>query len=384
MMAKTVELNTQATDYSAGDSGTGTGGTNTFTISPAKWKVGLWAGRFKLIDSAGSSFNISSNSTTVLTVTGTPATGAYTILPIITGFVGGTSLLLEADKIDVDWMNAILSIQRPVSKTTQKTPINNGNAFTYNESTSGRGIVVNTSGTFDTSLKSGDAIVLNGVEYTMMIAPSSNLAFINPSPTPPASGTLVCFKTQKDYGINLKKIQLNISVDGWLTNDYVHHTDYTTKYYAEEKAELLYKITGANAGNSDFANLAFRENSYLRSRYCRFVKADSGTSGTGTLNTMTDTTKAWTVNEWTGYTLTDLYGVQFTIASNTATALTVTGTPNSGAYKISSAVNGCMACTRMKISDNTKGCAPVRGGEGTDQHVDKLYVSLSFRYQDPK
>lgn len=383
---RTVELNTGASDYSSGDSGTGTGALNTFTISPAKWKSGLWAGRFKLIDSTGSSFTITANSTSVLTISGTPATGTYKILPIVTGFIGGTSILLEAEKIDVDWMNAILSIQKPISKTTQKTPLNNGNSFTYNPITKVQ--IINTTTTFDTSLKQGDVIVLNGVEYTMQIPPSGNIAFIIPEPTPPASGTLVCFKTQKDYGVNLKKIQHNVSVDGWIVNDHVHHPDYSTKYYAEEKATLLFEITGANAGNADFANLAFRENSYLISKYIRFANGDSGT-GTGTLNTLTDIRKSWTTNEWAGYVLTDSNKVQFVIVSNTATALTVTlnggsGTPSTGLYKITSAINGCMACTRMKISDNTKGCAPVRGGDGIMQHVDKIYVSLSFRYQDPK
>lgn len=62
---------------------------------------------------------------------------------------------------------------------------------------------------------------------------------------------------------------------------------------------------------------------------------DYGLSGTGTLNTMTDSTKAWTVDQWkTSWVLIDSLGAAFVIASNTATALTVTGTPETGKYVI--------------------------------------------------
>jgi len=62
---------------------------------------------------------------------------------------------------------------------------------------------------------------------------------------------------------------------------------------------------------------------------------DYGLSGTGTLSTMTDATKAWTVNAWqTNYVLIDSAGTAFVITSNTATALTVTGTPATGSYVI--------------------------------------------------
>lgn len=61
---------------------------------------------------------------------------------------------------------------------------------------------------------------------------------------------------------------------------------------------------------------------------------DAGT-GTGTASTWTDSTKAWTVNAWATYVLLDPLGAAFVIASNTATALTVTGTPTTGVYTIS-------------------------------------------------
>lgn len=60
---------------------------------------------------------------------------------------------------------------------------------------------------------------------------------------------------------------------------------------------------------------------------------DSGT-GTGAAGSLTDGTKAWTANQWVGSTLTDSTNAEFSILSNTATALAVSGTPASGAYTI--------------------------------------------------
>jgi len=393
-MTKIVELNIGANQYYGYNTGTGTGSSNHFTATDSEgvpsdtWEPGILADDYQLIDSAGTAFPISANTATVLNVIGTPATGTYKILPLahLTGFVGGTSLLLDASKIDVDWMNAVLTIQRPVSQSSQKAQYNANNSYTWEPLT--RIIVENTTGNFDAALKAGDIMKLNGQDYTLMMSPDGgNQAVINPSPEPPISGTMVCYKTYKEYGINLKKISHNVSIEGWLVNDYVHHPDWTVKLYAEEKAELLYRIVGANAGTVDFANLVFREDSYLRGRYARFVPGDSG-DGLGGVNTWTDTDKDWTVDEWTGFELIDKYQIRYPIVSNTDTVLTTTGgTPANGDYTITSAQQGCMACTKMKISDNTKVVAPVRGGgDGVDrdQHVDKLLVSLSFKFINPK
>ena len=56
----------------------------------------------------------------------------------------------------------------------------------------------------------------------------------------------------------------------------------------------------------------------------RIVVASSATSnGTGTI---TDSAQSWTTNEWTGYTAYNVdTGETDTIATNTATALTLTG-----------------------------------------------------------
>ena len=58
---------------------------------------------------------------------------------------------------------------------------------------------------------------------------------------------------------------------------------------------------------------------------------DSGT-GTGSAGTFV-TTKSWTVNQWSGYTLVASNG-SFPILTNTATTLTVNGTPATGAFSI--------------------------------------------------
>ena len=67
---------------------------------------------------------------------------------------------------------------------------------------------------------------------------------------------------------------------------------------------------------------------------------DSGT-GTGAAGSLTDGTKTWTVDAWIGYLLTDSADAVFLVADNTATVLTVSGTPASGAYTIKPCFSGC-------------------------------------------
>lgn len=66
-----------------------------------------------------------------------------------------------------------------------------------------------------------------------------------------------------------------------------------------------------------------------------FAGAVESGNGTGTLNTMTDSTKRWITNQFqTGYKLRDSAGAVFTPTANTATAITVSGTPASGMFEI--------------------------------------------------
>ena len=56
--------------------------------------------------------------------------------------------------------------------------------------------------------------------------------------------------------------------------------------------------------------------------------------GTGTLNTLTDSDKDWTVDVFIGAYLMDAAGARFAISDSDATTLTVSGTPTSGPYEI--------------------------------------------------
>jgi len=65
------------------------------------------------------------------------------------------------------------------------------------------------------------------------------------------------------------------------------------------------------------------------------LNGNDGGSGTGTLNTMTDSTKNWIIDQWnTSYEVVDSAGATFNITDTTATTLTVAGTPASGNYVI--------------------------------------------------
>ena len=82
---------------------------------------------------------------------------------------------------------------------------------------------------------------------------------------------------------------------------------------------------------------------------------DYGASGTGTLNTMTDSTKAWTIDQWkTSWVMIDSLGFASVITGNTATALTVTGTPTTGKYWIvplsTVAANQVVQCNSIDIT----------------------------------
>ena len=88
-----IKIESELVDYTAvtdgqGDSGTGTGGTNTFTDSGASWGTNEWT-NYVLIDSASAQFLVTSNTATVLTVVGTPASGSYYIKPAFTGCTRG-------------------------------------------------------------------------------------------------------------------------------------------------------------------------------------------------------------------------------------------------------------------------------------------------------
>lgn len=65
-----------------------------------------------------------------------------------------------------------------------------------------------------------------------------------------------------------------------------------------------------------------------------FTGSDESGNGTGTLNTMTDSSKNWPADLWNGKSLRDSAGTVFAITDSDATTLTVAGTPASGDYII--------------------------------------------------
>jgi uncharacterized phage protein gp47/JayE len=67
-----------------------------------------------------------------------------------------------------------------------------------------------------------------------------------------------------------------------------------------------------------------------------FVSKDRGTATAAGVNSLSDSTKTWTTNQWAGFRLKDANDTVFTVASNTATVLTLSGglTPNLGDYAI--------------------------------------------------
>lgn len=80
-------------------------------------------------------------------------------------------------------------------------------------------------------------------------------------------------------------------------------------------------------------NLGFAANR-PRTNFVRAQWGDVGT-GIGTTNTLTISTTrvgSYTTNEWIGHTLIDAVGSTFTVTGNTASALTVSGTPTTGAF----------------------------------------------------
>jgi hypothetical protein len=68
--------------------------------------------------------------------------------------------------------------------------------------------------------------------------------------------------------------------------------------------------------------------------WASYFSKDAYGTGTGAVSYLTDSTKAWSVNEWVGYYLCDSADTYFLIISNTATRLTVSGTPASGTYAV--------------------------------------------------
>jgi hypothetical protein len=95
-------------------------------------------------------------------------------------------------------------------------------------------------------------------------------------------------------------------------------------------------VTSTGDYSAAVTTAAYRDTPHMFYRGQLLIgSGDYGLTGTGSSNTMTDASKAWTVNAFqTNWVLIDSLGAAFVISSNTATALTVVGTPTTGKYVI--------------------------------------------------
>ena len=98
--------------------------------------------------------------------------------------------------------------------------------------------------------------------------------------------------------------------------------------YYGSRWDMLYTLSQKTNATAYFTNLGV-----LQMRNARGYSVEVNGSGVGTSNTFTDSSKSWTINAYQGHVLI-APDASYIIASNTATALTVSGTPKSGDYLI--------------------------------------------------
>ena len=102
-----------------------------------------------------------------------------------------------------------------------------------------------------------------------------------------------------------------------------------------------------------------------------------GGTGVGDLNTLTDVAATWDVNEYTNYLLRDAVDNLYLVLANTATILSVSGTPASGAYSLYPCFSGC---TRGASGTDA---AAHDGGTGIDRlscgiQIPHLFVDTDY------
>ena len=122
----------------------------------------------------------------------------------------------------------------------------------------------------------------------------------------------------------------------WTVNTYTGYilTDSTgATFPVVSNTATALTVTGTPTGTGAWTISAFA----APTSYTATLEAlvTSGAGGTGSLNAFAPSpTPSWTVNAYQGMVLYDSALTAFTIASNSATTLTVTGTPASGAWVI--------------------------------------------------
>lgn len=112
-----IRLQGEKVDYvtvttGPGDSGSGTGSLNALTDATKSWTAGAWI-NYLLTDANGDAFLITGNTSTVLTVSGTPATGTYSIKPCFancTRGAGGTTPAAHPDNTGIGSLSVGLTL----------------------------------------------------------------------------------------------------------------------------------------------------------------------------------------------------------------------------------------------------------------------------------
>jgi len=77
-----------------------------------------------------------------------------------------------------------------------------------------------------------------------------------------------------------------------------------------------------------------KEFGFVSKTYTDITTVETSTSTSVGLNFLTDTNKSWFTDEVKSLTLVDSIAQEFTVVSNTSDTLTISGTPNSGAYSL--------------------------------------------------
>lgn len=188
------------------------------------------------------------------------------------GFSGGTNLFIDASSVRMSWQNSILVINKPVSPSNQATKYDNAVAFTRISAF----IIQKDTTTFNSSVVKGFKALVTGsdIEYTVISRPATNQLEL--SPAPPATGSITTYKAASSYLMDMKRIAETVTIDGYLTNDYIHHKDFSSKYYAEEKLATLLKIIGDTAGTDGLFNMSVRRDLVYPGRYYAISSTDAG------------------------------------------------------------------------------------------------------------
>jgi hypothetical protein len=318
--------------------GTGTATGSTFYVAGAGWTANQWTG-YTLLDVA-SAYLILSNTTDTLTVSGTPTTGAFQILM---GFYssGGSKNAAFSDRqyngyniwndVTVVGYNGVTSNYRDIStKVAYTTQTDTRLARDFNSDTD---TVIYLESVAGIPNEAGIVLIQGGTRNNFTGAP----AFAKQSGYYYYAGTSGNTLTGVScWGTYTNPIKESGGITGGAT------------YSSKTKVQFMHKLrVTSTTGFSSSGNLLIGTEvvPYSSKGNDYFLLGEVGT-GVASGSTFTDSSKSWATNQWAGYALVDTSstgappGYSYPITSNTATALTVTGSPVSGTYMIVHGLSG--------------------------------------------